>query len=64
MFNLELKWPAPVDHLQQFMMHLNRKRFAPGTIQGRLSALAYHAKIDGFKDYSGDYHIRKMIELV
>ena len=62
MINLELAWPAPVEHLQQFIVHLNRKGLAPGTIQGRLSALAFYAKIYCYSDHSGDYRIRKMIE--
>ena len=35
---------------------------APGTIQGRLSVLAFYARINGYQDYSLDYCIKKMIE--
>ena len=61
-FGLGQIWPAPIEHLQQFMVHLNRKGLAPGTIQGRLSAIAYFAKINGFRDHTGDFRIRKMLE--
>ena len=62
MIGLEQVWPAPVEHLQQVMIYLNRKGLAPDTIKGRLSALAFHAKINGRKDFSGDYRIRKRLE--
>ena len=51
MVNLELDWLAPVEHLQQFIVHLNRKGLAPGAIQARLSALAFYAKINGYSDF-------------
>uniref|UniRef100_A0ABM5GF58 Uncharacterized protein isoform X1 n=1 Tax=Pogona vitticeps TaxID=103695 RepID=A0ABM5GF58_9SAUR len=59
---LDQIWPVPVDHLQQFIISLHRQGLAPGTIQGRLSALAFQAKARGFPDFSSDFRIRKMIE--
>ena len=38
------------------------KGLAPGTIQGRLSALAFYGKINGHKDFSMDYRTKKMLE--
>ena len=60
MVNLEPVWPAPIEHLQQFIVYL--KGLAPGTIQGKLSASAFYAKINGYRDFSGDYCIWKMLE--
>ena len=59
---LDQIWPVPVDHLQQFIISLHRQGLAPGTIQGRLSALAFQAKARGFPNFSSDFRIRKMIE--
>ncbi|XP_078242407.1 integrase/recombinase xerD homolog isoform X1 [Pogona vitticeps] len=59
---LEQAWPIPVEHLQQFIVSLYRRGLAPGTIQGRLSALAFVAKVNGFTDFSGDFRIKKMLE--
>ena len=41
---------------------LYRKGLAPGTIQGKLAALGFYAKANGFRDFSGDFWIRKMRE--
>ncbi|XP_078240222.1 integrase/recombinase xerD homolog [Pogona vitticeps] len=59
---LEQAWPAPVEHIQQFIVELHRKGLAPGTIQGKLAALRFYAKANGLKDWSGDFRVRKMIE--
>ena len=59
---LVLMWPAPTEHILQFMVSLYRKGLAPGTIRGRLSALAFYSKVNGIKDYSKDFRIRKMLE--
>ena len=59
---LEWVWPIPVEYLQQFIVSLHRKGLAPSTIQGRLSALAFVAKVNGFKDFSSDFRIKKMLE--
>ena len=56
--NLDSVWLVPVDHLQQFIVYLNRKGLAPG----RLSALAFHARLNGYEYYSSDYHIKKIIK--
>ena len=60
--HLESMWPAPVEHLQQFIAFLSRKVLAPGSIQGRLSALSSYARVWGYQNHSSAYHIRKMIE--
>ena len=62
MVQLEQVWPLPVEHLQQFMVYLYRKGLTPGTIQGKLSALAFSSKVQGYRDNSKDYRIRKMLE--
>ena len=62
MVNLEQVWPLPVEHLQQFMVHLHRRGLMPGTIQGKLSALAFYSRVQGYRDHSKDYRIRKMLE--
>uniref|UniRef100_A0ABM5FIC5 Core-binding (CB) domain-containing protein n=1 Tax=Pogona vitticeps TaxID=103695 RepID=A0ABM5FIC5_9SAUR len=59
---LEQSWPIPVDHLQQFIVSLHRQGLAPGTIQDKLSALAFQAKARGLPEFSDDFRIRKMIE--
>ena len=59
---LDQLWPVPVEHLQQFLVFLHRKGLAPSTIQGKLSALAFYAKSNGYKDTTSDYRIRKMLE--
>ena len=59
---LDQKWPAPVEHIQQFIVALHRKGLAPGTIQCKLAALSFYAKANGFEDCSGDFRIRKMLE--
>ena len=59
---LELIWPAPVEHLQQFIVHLNRKGLVPGSIQSRMSALAFHARIHGCKDYTSYFQFKKMVK--
>ena len=48
-------WPASDDHLEQFADHLHRKGLAPRSIQGRMSALAYYAKVEGCKGFSIDF---------
>ena len=55
MVDLEQAWPVPVEHLQQFMVYLYRKGLAPATIQGKLSALSFHAKSNGYRDVTGDF---------
>ena len=62
MVNLEPVWPAPVEHLQKFIVYLHRKGLAPITIQGRLSVLDFYARVNGYHDYSSEYRIRKMVE--
>nr|XP_020646057.1 uncharacterized protein LOC110077393 [Pogona vitticeps] len=60
--HLEHTWPASVEHLQQFSVALHRKGLASGTIQGKLAAVGFYAKANGFRDFSGDFRIRKMLE--
>ena len=60
--DLEQAWPAPVEHLHEFMVYLYRKGLAPAAVQGKLSALAFYGKINGYRNFSGDYQIRKMLE--
>ena len=55
-------WPITVDHLKQFGVHLHYKDLAPHTIQGRISALAFHVKAHGCLDLASDFRIRKIIE--
>ena len=59
---LDQVWPIPVEHLQQFIVVLHKKGLAPGTIQGKLAALGFHARAQGLKDNSGDFRIKKMLE--
>ena len=59
---LELSWPVPVENLQQFLLFLHRKGLGPGSIQGKFSALAFHARIHRDQDYTTDLRIKKMIE--
>ena len=60
--DLEPVWPAPVENIQQFIVYLNRRGLVPGSIQDRLLALAFYAKINGYQDYSSGDHFRKMIK--
>ena len=60
--DLEPIWPAPVEHLQQFIVFLNRKGLALGSIQSRMSALAFHDRIHGYKDFTSNFRIKKIIE--
>ena len=62
MVELQQVWPLPVVHLQQFKVYLHRKGIAPGTIQGKLLALAFHSKVNGFRDFLRDYRVKKMLE--
>ena len=57
--DLELIWPSPVEHLQPFIVFLNRKGLAPGSFQGRMSVLAFHARINGYQDFISDPRIKK-----
>uniref|UniRef100_A0ABM5GDC1 Integrase/recombinase xerD homolog n=1 Tax=Pogona vitticeps TaxID=103695 RepID=A0ABM5GDC1_9SAUR len=59
---LDHTWPAPVEHLLQFSVALHNKGLAPSTIQGKLAAVGFYAKANGFRDFSGDFRIRKMLE--
>ena len=59
---LQQTWPAPVEHIQQFIIALHWKGLTPGTIRGKLAALSFYAKANGIKDFSGDFRIRKMLE--
>ncbi|XP_078243486.1 integrase/recombinase xerD homolog [Pogona vitticeps] len=59
---LEQLWPAPVEHIQQFIVALHWKGLTPGTIKGKLAALGFYAKANGIRDLSGDFRIRKMLE--
>uniref|UniRef100_A0ABM5GIN9 Uncharacterized protein isoform X1 n=1 Tax=Pogona vitticeps TaxID=103695 RepID=A0ABM5GIN9_9SAUR len=60
--HLEQLWPAPVAHIQQFIVDLHWKGLTPGTIRGKLAALSFYAKANGFRDSAGDFRIRKMLE--
>ena len=51
-----------MEHLQQFMVYLYKRGLAPSTIQGKLSAVAFQAKSNGYRDTTGDFRVRKMIE--
>lgn len=62
MHQLEDNWPAPVEHLQQFMIYLYRKGLAPSSMQGKLSALAFYAKCLGVQDNTADFRVRRMVE--
>ena len=55
MAHLDQAWPVPVEHLQQFMVYLYKKGLAPSTIQGKLSAVAFQAKSNGYRDTIGDF---------
>ena len=60
--HLEQLWPAPVTHIQQFIVNLHWKGLTPGTIRGKLAALSFYAKARGMRDSAGDFRIRKMLE--
>ncbi|XP_078240223.1 integrase/recombinase xerD homolog [Pogona vitticeps] len=60
--HLEQLWPAPVEHIQQFVVELHWRGLTPGTIKGKLAALSFYAKANGIRDFSGDFRIRKMLE--
>ena len=55
-------WPAPDAHLMQFSIHLHRKGLAPRSTQGRMPALAFYIKAQGFKGFTINFCIWKMIE--
>ena len=40
----------------------HRRGLASSTIQGKLAAVGFYAKANGFRDFSGDFRIRKMLE--
>uniref|UniRef100_A0ABM5EUS7 Integrase/recombinase xerD homolog n=1 Tax=Pogona vitticeps TaxID=103695 RepID=A0ABM5EUS7_9SAUR len=60
--HLEQAWPAPVEHIQQFIVELHWRGLTPGTIRGKLAALSFYAKANGIGDASSDFRIRKMLE--
>ena len=55
-------WLITVDHLQQYGVYLHRKGLAPHTIQGRMSALTFYVKAQGFPDPASDFRVRIMTE--
>ena len=55
-------WPASDDNLMQFVVHLHRKGLSPRSIQGRMSALAFYAKMQGCKGFTIYFRLRKMIK--
>ena len=58
---LQQDWLPMDDHMIQFTVHLHRKGLVPQSIQGRMSALAFYAKVQGCRGYSVDFHIKKLI---
>uniref|UniRef100_A0ABM5GIP4 Uncharacterized protein isoform X2 n=1 Tax=Pogona vitticeps TaxID=103695 RepID=A0ABM5GIP4_9SAUR len=55
-------WPAPVEHMQQFIVDLHWRGLTPGTIKGKLAAMSFYARANGIRDTSNDFRIKKMIE--
>ncbi|XP_015276442.1 PREDICTED: vomeronasal type-2 receptor 26-like [Gekko japonicus] len=55
-------WSITLEQLMHYCVYLKDAGLAVSSIQGRLSALAFASKAMGFKEVSGDFQIRKMLE--
>lgn len=55
-------WPVQVDHVLRFVVHLQDKGLAAGSIQGKLAGLAFFLKAWGSADPTQDFRVRKLIE--
>ncbi|XP_067323426.1 integrase/recombinase xerD homolog isoform X2 [Anolis sagrei] len=54
--------PVPPEHVIQFCILLRRSGLAPRSIQGKMSALAFWFKAQGWPDATNDFRIRKYLE--
>ncbi|XP_053145785.1 uncharacterized protein LOC128342483 [Hemicordylus capensis] len=55
-------WPAPPEHLMQYLVHLRGEGLTVSTMAGQLAALAFYTKSRGLLDHSGDFRVRHMLE--
>ncbi|XP_066486991.1 vomeronasal type-2 receptor 26-like [Tiliqua scincoides] len=55
-------WPAPVEHLLLFLLHLQRSGRAVSSLPGFMSAIAFVSKAGGYPDFTQDFRVRRMLE--
>ncbi|XP_066478826.1 integrase/recombinase xerD homolog [Tiliqua scincoides] len=59
---LPIQWPAPVEHLLFFLLHLQRSGRAVSSLPGFMSAIAFVSKAGGYPDFTQDFRVRRMLE--
>ena len=62
LYNIEKIWPAPVDHIAQFVAYLSFKGLAASTVSTYVSGLSHSHKILNFPDNTKSFIIVKMLE--
>lgn len=55
-------WPVEVDRIVQFVVNLQDKGLAAGSIRSKLASLAFFRKAWGCSDPKQDFRVRKLIE--
>ena len=59
---LDIKWPAPIDHIIAYIASLSIECKSPSTINTYISALAYIHKLNGWQDPTDNFIIKKLKE--
>ena len=55
-------WPIPVLHLVEFVVYMNKLKFAHSTILCYISGISYFIKLYDMEDNTTKFIIRKLIE--
>lgn len=55
-------WPATVERLLLFLLHLQRSGRAVSSLPGFMSATAFVSKSGGYPDFTQDFRVRRMLE--
>jgi len=61
-FQIELKWPPPIDHIINYVAYLSKKRYSSTTVKTYLSGINYKLKINNWADYTNSFVLQKMLK--
>lgn len=62
LYGLPLSWPAPLEHIIQFIASLSAEGKASGSIRTYISGLSYMYKIHGLTDITKAFIVTKLLE--